>query len=1090
MPISIKCQFCGKAMKVKDQLAGKKIKCTDCGSHVLVGSEDDDVEGGEYSLKPVRSRSPADDEDDHDDFEAAPRRRRSQSGNGAVMIGVLAGCGVLLLFCIVTPAFLLLRSTPQPNPDVAQNVPVAQRGGAPAQPFDANKFKPRFQPGQQPQQGGFQQQPADPVGFQPPAAQPQVAGNRNVPNVNPGGFNKPAGPEARGINWSAKADPPPQPLAPIALKKPLQLADSFEGPLFPINGGQFIATGGNGQPLEVREFYDLATGKRIGSLKGVQLDGAHRALSDDGQWFAGKLAGRNEFMVWDVKASKNLGTLKIPGTFVNWLGFSSAKRVMVLANKMLTCWKLPSGDFERTIAVDARDEKHLATSPGGTYLAVVDPTGANKSVSLIDLESGKNAGEIPIPGGYFDVRGVAFSPDGSELAALFTKGTDALLMAWQMADGQMSASIELDNQTDLFHKWHRYKGRQLVWFPDQKRWLAIGQVVISRDESAIVWSLPDASLGNDRYVQVLDDTHLAIATKSFGQSGKLASLELTKEKLAEASKVIAQGGAAVDVDLPAMTKSDSSSARQLIVGEDLGDWEVKPDPAPLSKGKLLTQPLVLKNRSAKLESGAVSSGASARFVAQYSQSNKAGSRRAAKGEPKEDGPQTPAWLDVYDLAGGKFSATTPVPFDATLTSVSPDGKRALLRLNDKKDRLDVIDVDGGKPICGWRPYQSEKDEHEREIKSALFIDNNHVLTLNGGFNGDVILWEIPSCKAIFTIEKAGHPGASPGGKYVVAANAEMYRFFDAVTGDPAGAVKLPGPVQAAAFHPNGESFGALINDNGSTTLLVWKLSDGSLEHEVPLGVFGTSMKFTSKLNVLVNNSDLIDIPSKCLVWKYQSLGAVPIGITPDARQWYLTGRPRGDGLALNAVTMPHDDAARAIALAHPKPDYVIAPGTAVTLTVNVAAPPAKPNFAAEVTEMFTKRLHQNGATIQAGSPVVIAVQSGNATNTTGNWEFTGFGPGSRGNESVPKQKIQYSVTITRGGTKVWSRSGEVDNGAFGFVRVSKDKTTAQYLSEMMWDRLTATVSGQGLPKYVMTDEAAKGLGTSWFTAQGIQRGPN
>jgi len=35
MPITVKCEGCGKTLKVKDELAGKRVRCPGCGQVVM-----------------------------------------------------------------------------------------------------------------------------------------------------------------------------------------------------------------------------------------------------------------------------------------------------------------------------------------------------------------------------------------------------------------------------------------------------------------------------------------------------------------------------------------------------------------------------------------------------------------------------------------------------------------------------------------------------------------------------------------------------------------------------------------------------------------------------------------------------------------------------------------------------------------------------------------------------------------------------------------------------------------------------------------------------------------------------------------------
>lgn len=116
MPISVVCEDCDKKYNVKDELAGKKIRCKDCQSILIVPAlEDDDPFAGVdlkstgKSLPKRRRRDEDDDDDDAEDYDDDSRpvrrskgvkgrsKRRSRgSGIPATAMTVLV-CQVLLL---------------------------------------------------------------------------------------------------------------------------------------------------------------------------------------------------------------------------------------------------------------------------------------------------------------------------------------------------------------------------------------------------------------------------------------------------------------------------------------------------------------------------------------------------------------------------------------------------------------------------------------------------------------------------------------------------------------------------------------------------------------------------------------------------------------------------------------------------------------------------------------------------------------------------------------------------------------------------------------------------------------------------------
>lgn len=102
MPIAVVCRDCDRSVKVKDDLAGRKIKCPDCGKLLTVpGGEED---------RPRRRRR---DEDD-DDYDQPRRKKEKKRSKKGLIIGLSVGGGVLAVGVGVL-LFFLLVSRDNPN---------------------------------------------------------------------------------------------------------------------------------------------------------------------------------------------------------------------------------------------------------------------------------------------------------------------------------------------------------------------------------------------------------------------------------------------------------------------------------------------------------------------------------------------------------------------------------------------------------------------------------------------------------------------------------------------------------------------------------------------------------------------------------------------------------------------------------------------------------------------------------------------------------------------------------------------------------------------------------------------------------------
>jgi hypothetical protein len=94
MAISLTCE-CGKKLAVKDELAGKRVKCPGCGNLLTVPSLTESV--------PVKKRAAAVADDEEDQDEERPRKKKKKSrraGKSNKTLWIGAGIGVVVLgFC-------------------------------------------------------------------------------------------------------------------------------------------------------------------------------------------------------------------------------------------------------------------------------------------------------------------------------------------------------------------------------------------------------------------------------------------------------------------------------------------------------------------------------------------------------------------------------------------------------------------------------------------------------------------------------------------------------------------------------------------------------------------------------------------------------------------------------------------------------------------------------------------------------------------------------------------------------------------------------------------------------------------------------
>jgi hypothetical protein len=328
--------------------------------------------------------------------------------------------------------------------------------------------------------------------------------------------------------WSVMADPPAEPIA-IPVDPGYEIAVPMgQGVLYPGTPSNFVALGQNTKESDVRQVFDLRTKAVVGEIQG-KFDIAREAkLSPDGELLmtAGK-PGPKSVPTVDLYSFKTGGLVRSfvasPGAaFIGLLGFAKGNQPVTaqfIANGTISVWDPETGTLVRQLAGPATfTVETTAISPGGRYLALIsnDP-----SLVVFDLTTGKKVGEKSIPkagASYQNPEGLSFSPDGTELAALFTAGTDTKLYAWDVAKGTVVVDHTLKGNVKLNVKGAQsYKGRALEWLPDGSAWLVCGHTMVDRAGGRAVWIFRDGEgdfypeprilIDNDRMLTVAGPTN-------------------------------------------------------------------------------------------------------------------------------------------------------------------------------------------------------------------------------------------------------------------------------------------------------------------------------------------------------------------------------------------------------------------------------------------------------------------------------------------------------------------------------------------------------------------------------------------------------
>ena len=205
-------------------------------------------------------------------------------------------------------------------------------------------------------------------------------------------------------------------------------------------------------------FWSVDSGENIGTIE-INHTATSLSFSPDGQRLA---SGHRDHRVrtWDVPSKRLLKTLEestFTGESVRW--FPDGKRILALdsSKEVIDLWDAESGRRQRRIELgDINSSRRVCLAPSGEQFAYVDFGDAKKrtdrAIVIATVNSTREIVRLPIA---FDVKSVAFSPDGTLLAV----GGYDIAGVWDLRSGRELATFALEGEvaTVAFDpKGHRF----------------------------------------------------------------------------------------------------------------------------------------------------------------------------------------------------------------------------------------------------------------------------------------------------------------------------------------------------------------------------------------------------------------------------------------------------------------------------------------------------------------------------------------------------------------------------------------------------------------------------------------------------------
>ena len=899
---------------------------------------------------------------------------------------------------------------------------------------------------------------------------PSSFGNRNdtmpnVPNLadlarsapdrstpRPSGFQRsgsgdPGDDDSDGSDWmpwEATPDAPEQEIEYKGGKLTIPIP-SLSKVIFPDRPSNFVMVAGTDE--QRRDFwrvFDLRTGRDIGEPVYPEERTSVPMLSPDGRYVMGRLSvsGRFVYGVWSFVTGEFVRELGAGGQF---LCFAAPHQLLSVNSQpddsTVSIRDVRSGEKiqEFTILHD-RDHRPVrdtyALTPGGRFLSLIE----GDRLAVYELASGGCAGHAPAPGTPRTCSAMAYSQDGSELAALlsFSTSSDLHLVCWDFVSSDIVLSYEYDGGSRFSHS-----NESLQWLPDKSALLYRGSVLLDRETGMEIWNFPE-DRSNPRRILGLD----RMLTVVSGRGGKgLAYVDLPEKDLKNAMESIRGGGKAVDSVLPKLVQGNVLSARTMSLPNGFTDWAATPGSAGTAPE--VERDLMIATQDETLKTAMFAAPDSGKVAVQKTARRSTGSSRSS---------QQITFVERYDVKSGRKSKDVPLPMVYDMLDVSPSGDFVLVGFRQNSggyDRLDVIGFSPLEHIVGWRPYEGEEQTGSNRVsgdpktsKQSVMLDDTHVLTVNA--KGKLTVWELPDCAAAYSFQDFGIPIAfSPLRKYMVGVHNQELRIFETATGECCGDLETPhtgASVQRAAFRPDGSQLAAVIVSGKDRALATWDARTGKLQSEFPLPpdvlrssylAGGSSLEWRGGRHLMLDNQYLIDLENRAVVWRYHlPHGNICAARGPDHRTWFCTARDRSISgpKFLIAVDTPSVRARQKTEFTTLERQLVLGPGMSVRLNIQLGG-----DLRQKAEQTVTDALQSRGIKVDPGAKLQFVVTTRQGTTGTELGVTKSFSPFARTRgqpeTTFAQQQISCQMAIKdASGKDLWSYERRVAMRSSGMVR--------------------------------------------------------
>jgi WD40 repeat protein len=792
--------------------------------------------------------------------------------------------------------------------------------------------------------------------------------------------------------WDLKPDPPAEKVwaakpglaVPVTAGEDIAFADAH---------GPFVLTG-LGKTTS-REVYDLRTGTSVAKLTVDQAKQFtdRELLSPNGQvWAFGKSMSQ-EVKLFSAATGQWLPAVKTDAPILN-VGFAPDGRLAVVttANKQRTVrlFDTATGKEQRNWEIDGSGfylpgtaTRLFAFSPGGKYLVA----SGWKAVSVYTTADGKKAAELELPtaepGSRPMVLGVAFSADGTELAAVVgksAKGT-GVLKVWKLSDGTAAEHV-VNRPATLPGQFAPAVAPVLSggWLIDGTQVWADGQVKAVPESPGV--PLTRLALSPAQLLGIVEPPLLDRGTKKptvgvLGGSGT-------------ASSVAKDGSLVGAVEMPTDERAGWTGA----VAGFIPPFNPTPHKLTMPKGVVgLTVSLDGKRCFVESDFGPRADTA----------------RRAVLSVDAQSGA-----VKQFDLPEKCVLFGDAMTGEAFLTVGAADAA-------GNGERLELFTAEG-KSVVAWRPHPEIKspDPARSSIRYAAALSTSRAITVG---NGRVTLWQLPEAKTVWTAKmpEALGGGLSPDGKVLFVPHAGGVRALNVDSGGTFGNLSGGTGVGRAGVSVrvsgDGRQLAAFDASAGSRVARVWDLTTGKLSHTFEPGLLSDTPPLRwLGTRFLLFAEQVFDTTDGRVMWKLKppATGALANSAPADWRLWFVSGM--AGTATLHPAAFPEDQLGRFLTdYAKTGDDGIFQTGEKVKVVIDAAAAP--PGWDAKARTSARLALTRAGLTEDAKATTVVTVTYTTAPDTPVKLKWQGVENLGR-EETINRFAVEARTVVTRDGQTV------------------------------------------------------------------------